>query len=111
LLSPVADGLDHGHADMTGLRLDRLHHGLDAVAHDDCFDLDHRRPPRPRGGVDAWPPAGRPMPGFVGRGVKWRMLRCGVATFSPFGIVLVDTGSPSSGPRKKPHRSRARARV
>ena len=41
LFAAVPDGLDHGDADMTGLLLDRLHHGLDAVAYDDRFDFGH----------------------------------------------------------------------
>src|SRR5207249_5343305 len=41
LLPAVSDGLDDSDADVAGLLLDRLHDGLDAVAHDDGLDLRH----------------------------------------------------------------------
>ena len=40
-LAAVADRLDHGHADVSGLLLDRVDHRLDALADDHCLDLDH----------------------------------------------------------------------
>src|SRR5262249_14164680 len=40
-LTPVADRLDHGDAHVSGGLLDRVDHRLDALADDDCFDLDH----------------------------------------------------------------------
>ena len=41
-LAAVPDGLDHRHADVAGVLLDRVHDRLDAVADDHCLDLDHR---------------------------------------------------------------------
>src|SRR3954453_12692063 len=42
-LASVTDCLDDGHADVTGLVLDGVDHRLDALAHDDGLDLDHKR--------------------------------------------------------------------
>ena len=41
LLATVADGLDHGDADVPGRGLDGLHHRLDAVSDDDRFNFHH----------------------------------------------------------------------
>src|SRR5262249_51525104 len=40
-LASVADGLDHGHADVTGLVLDRIDHRLDPLADHDRLHLRH----------------------------------------------------------------------
>ena len=40
-LAPVADRLDHGHADVAGLVLDGVDHGLDPLADHDCLDFGH----------------------------------------------------------------------
>jgi hypothetical protein len=41
LLAPVPDRLDHRHADVSRVLLDRLHDRLDAVSHDHGLHLDH----------------------------------------------------------------------
>jgi hypothetical protein len=41
-LPAVADGLDHGHADVAGLLLDRVDHDFDPLAQHDGLDLSHR---------------------------------------------------------------------
>ena len=41
-LAAVADRLDHRHPDVSGLVLDRVDHGLDALPDDDRLDLGHR---------------------------------------------------------------------
>jgi hypothetical protein len=46
-LAPVPDRLDDRHADVAGLLLDRVDHGLDPLPHDHRLDLDHRAPPGP----------------------------------------------------------------
>src|SRR5438034_4714985 len=47
-LATVPDRLDDGDADVSRGLLDRVDHGLDTLANDDCFDLDHARSPRRR---------------------------------------------------------------
>ena len=44
-LAPVADRLDHRHADVARLLLDRVDHRLDPLADHDRLDLRHARPP------------------------------------------------------------------
>jgi hypothetical protein len=43
-LAPVPDRLDDRDADMAGLLLDRVDHGLDPLPHDHRLDLDHLAP-------------------------------------------------------------------
>jgi hypothetical protein len=67
LLAPVADGLEDRDADVAGLGLHRLHHGLHAIPDDHRLDLHHIRSP-PWTTKKAPPPAGRERRGVVAVG-------------------------------------------